>query len=176
MAGEPLASHDADIAVRLKRFEHHDVVARSIGTIAFGLYGCVAYLAQRGEPDVESGCPGHQLITLISDEETSAQSSWLAEHAGRSRVVLKADSYETQLWAAACGGGLALLPRFRADAEPALRRIRTLTQIPVAEIWLGVHRENRATPRIRMVLDCISDAARSRTALLNPSEPISTQA
>jgi DNA-binding transcriptional LysR family regulator len=49
-AGEPLASHDADIAVRLKRFEHHDVVARSIGTIAFGLYGCVAYLAQRGEP------------------------------------------------------------------------------------------------------------------------------
>jgi DNA-binding transcriptional LysR family regulator len=171
LAGEPLATHDADISVRLRRFEHHDVVARSIGTIAFGLYGCIAYLALRGAPDVESGCPGHQLITLLRDEESSAQSAWLAEHAGHARVILKADSYETQYWAAACGGGLALLPRFRADADPALRRVKTPAPIPGAEIWLGVHRENRATPRVRTVLNCISDAVRSRAAILNPAEP-----
>jgi DNA-binding transcriptional LysR family regulator len=176
LAGEPLATHDADISVRLRRFEHHDVVARNIGTIAFGLYGCIAYLARRGEPDVESGCPGHQLISLLSDDEISTQSAWLAEHAGHAQVVLKADSYETQYWAATCGGGLALLPRFRADAEPALRQVRTLTPIPGAEIWLGVHRENRATPRVRTVLDCISDAIRSRAAILSPAEPIYPQA
>src|SRR5215217_4911330 len=34
LIGEPLATHDADISVRLRRFEHHDVVARTIGTIA----------------------------------------------------------------------------------------------------------------------------------------------
>jgi DNA-binding transcriptional LysR family regulator len=170
LTGEPLATHDADISVQLRRFEHHDVVARSIGTIAFALYACVAYLVRHGEPDVESGCPGHQLITLLSDDESSAQSAWLAKHAGRARVVLKADSYETQHWAAACGGGIALLPRFRADAEPALRQIRTLTPIPSTEIWLGVHRENRATPRVRTVLDCISDAVRGRATLLSPAE------
>jgi DNA-binding transcriptional LysR family regulator len=176
LSGEPLATHDVDVAVRLRRFEHHDVVARNIGTIAFGLYGCITYIARRGEPDVESGCPGHQLIGLLSDDEISAQSAWLAENAGHAQVVLKADSYETQYWAAACGGGLALLPRFRADAEPSLRQVRTPTPIPSAEIWLGVHRENRATPRVRTVLNCVSDAVRARVAALSPTEPVDLQA
>jgi len=54
-AGEPLAAREADIAVRLRRFEHHDLVARAVGTVAFGFYGCVAYLARHGEPDLGSG-------------------------------------------------------------------------------------------------------------------------
>jgi len=170
LPGGPLATHDADIGVQLRRFEHQDLVVRSVGALAFGLYACVAYLARYGEPDVESGCPGHQLITLLNDGELSAQAAWLDQHAGRAQVVLKADSYETQHWSVACGGGLALLPRFRADAEPALRRIRTLTPVPGAEIWLGVHRENRATPRVRTVLDCIAETVRSRAAVLNPVE------
>jgi len=97
--------------------------------------------------------------------------AWLAEHAGRALVVLRADSHETQLWAAACGCGLALLPRFRAEAEPALRRIATPAPVPPAEVWLGVHGENRRLSRVRTVLDCIAEAVRSRAAMLNPSEP-----
>lgn len=165
---EPLAMQDADIAVRLRRFEHHNLVMRSIGAIAFGLYACVAYLARYGDPDVENGCPGHQIIAMRADRDFTAQAEWLAEHTGRAQVVLKADSYETQHWSAACGGGLAVLPRFRADAEPALQQIATLTPIPAAEIWLGVHRENRSVQRVRTVLDCIAQAVRSRAAVLNP--------
>jgi DNA-binding transcriptional LysR family regulator len=160
LLGEKLATHDADIAVQLQPFEPLELAAHSIGTITFGLYGCMAYLA----------CPGHQLITLLDERDLSAQATWLAEHAGRAQVVLKADSYETQHWAAYCGGGLALLPRFRADGEPALRRIMTPTPIPSAGIWLGAHRENRHVPRVRAVLDCIAEAVRSRAAALNPTE------
>ena len=125
LPGEPLATHDADISVRLKRFEHHELVARNIGSIAFGLYACADYLERSGVPDLDGGCSGHQLITLLDEQDFSAQSGWLATHAGRAQVVLKADSYETQHWAAHSGGGLALLPRFRADPEPAFRRIAT---------------------------------------------------
>lgn len=174
LPGEALATHDADISVRLRRFEHHDIVMRSIGALAFALYGCVAYLARFGEPDLGGGCAGHQLITLLDDRDLSGQAAWLTEYAGRAQVVLKADSYETQHWAAYCGGGLALLPRFRADAEPALRRIRTPTPVPDAEIWLGVHRENRATPRVRAVLDCIVAAVRSRAASYSSDSAFAT--
>lgn len=174
LPGEPLATQDAEISVRLRRFEHHDVILRSIGKLAFGLYACLAYLARFGEPDVRSGCPGHHLITLLDDQELSAQASWLHEHAGRAQVVLKADSYETLHWGAYCGNGVALLPRFRADAEPALRRISTPSPVPEAEIWLGVHRENRGTPRVRTVLDCISEAVRSQSTILNPAEAAGT--
>jgi DNA-binding transcriptional LysR family regulator len=176
LPGEPLATQDAEIAVRLRRFEHHELVVRNIGAVAFGLYGCVSYLARHGEPDLNSGCPGHQLIALLDDRNLSAQAAWLAEHAGRAQVVLKADSYETQHWAAYCGGGLALLPRFRADAEPALHRIATPTPVPSAEIWLGVHRENRPVPRVRTVLDCIAEAVRSRAAILDPVDRVAARA
>ena len=134
------------------------------------MYGCVAYIARHGEPDLGSGCAGHQLIALLDRHDHSGQAAWLAEHAGRAEVVLKADSYETQHWAAYCGGGLALLPCFRAAAEPALRRVRTPAPVPAAEIWLGVHRENRQVPRVRTVLDVIAEAVRSRSAMLNPPD------
>ena len=175
LPGEPLATRDAEIAVRLRRFEHHDLVVRNIGALAFGLYGCVAYLARHGEPDLGNGCIGHQLITARREGDLSTQAAWLDEHAGRAQVVLSADSYETQYCAAACGGGLALLPRFRADAEPALRRVTTPVAVPKAEIWLGVHREDRGTPRVRTVLDCIVEAVRSRAAVLNPMKPVGAE-
>lgn len=170
LPGELLATPAADLGVQLRRFEHHELWMRSIGRIAFGLYGCVSYIARHGEPDLGDGCAGHRLITLLDEQGPSGQAAWLAEHARRAEVVLRADSYETRHWAACCGGGLALLPRFRADAEPALRRIRTPAPVPSAEIWLGLHRENRKVPRVRTVLDVITDAARNRSAALNAPE------
>jgi DNA-binding transcriptional LysR family regulator len=167
---EPLATQDAEIAVRLRRFEHHELVVRNLGAVAFGLYSSLVYRARHGEPDLDHGCPGHQLISLLDDRNLTAQAAWLAEWAGHAQVVLKADSYETQHWAVHCGGGLALLPRFRAGAEPALHRIATGTPSPAAEIWLGVHRENRHVPRVRTVLDCIAEAVRSRVVILDPVE------
>ena len=164
------ATVQPDVAIRLRRFEHPDLKVRCLGRIAFGLYGCVAYLERHGEPDLGNGCVGHQLITLLDDRDLSTQAGWLAEHAGRAHVALRADSYETQHWVAACGGGLALLPRFRADAEPGLRRLAVPVPVPTAEIWLGVHRENRQVPRVRVVLDCLAEAVRSRSAILNPPE------
>ncbi|WP_375459270.1 LysR family transcriptional regulator [uncultured Enterovirga sp.] len=162
--GEPLAAQDVHIALQFLKFEQHDVLLRRIGDVAFGLYGSRSYLAAHGGPDLESGCSGAHLITLLDHRELSEQAAWLVEHAGRAQVVLKADSYETQFAAAASGGGLALLPRFRADAESTLSMVPTSTPAPGAQVWLGVHRENRQVPRIRTVLDCIADAVRDRLA------------
>ncbi len=173
-AASTSATSEPDVAVRLRRFEQHDFVVRNVGMVAFGLYGCDAYLERHGHPDVAGGCAGHKLITLLDERDLSEQASWLSEHAGRAHVALRADSYETQHSVASCAGGLALLPRFRADAEPSLRRLETPIPVPPAEVWLGVHRENRQVPRIRAVLDCLADAVRSRGPVLNP--PVSAAA
>ncbi len=163
------AHGDADVVVRLRRFDDQDLVVRNIGTIAFGLYACVAYFARHGEPIFGDGLAGHRLITLLHDHELSAQEAWLIENAGQAKVTFKADSQESQYWAAYCSGGLAVLPRFRADAEPALRLIATPTAVPPASVWLGVHRDSRAIPRVRVVLDCIAEALRIRAPALDPS-------
>ena len=130
MPGAGPGGREADIVLRLRRFEDQDVIVRKIGEIAFGLYGCLDYFVRHGEPDLADGCPGQQLITLLDDEDLSLQSAWLSHHAGRARIALRVDSYETQHWAAYSGGGLALLPRFRADTEPALHRVETPVPYP----------------------------------------------
>ena len=153
--------------MQLRRFEHHDLIIRSIGTLAFGLFGSIAYIEKRGS-DVADGCVGHQLITLLDDRELSRQAAWLSQYGDRGAVVARADSYETQHAMTVCGAGLAVLPRFRADAEPSLRRLNTAAPIPGAEIYLAVHRANRDVPRLRIVLDDIANTIRGKARLLNP--------
>ena len=168
LSEEPLASRDADIGVQLRRFQHHDLIVRSIGTVAFGLFGSIAYIERRGS-DVAEGCAGHQLITLLDERELSRQAAWLSDYGDRGTVIARADSYETQYAMTVCGAGLAVLPRFRADAEPLLRRFTTTAPIPDAEIYLAVHRENRDVPRLRVVLDYIAKTIRTKSLLLNPA-------
>ena len=164
---EPILLRDADIAVQLRRFEHQDLIVRTIGTVAFGLFGSADYIEKRGS-DIAHGCAGHQLITLLNDRELSRQAAWLSQHGGRGAVVARADSYETQHAMTVCGAGLAVLPRFRADAEPLLRRFITAAPIPDAAIYLAVHRENRDIPRLRVVLDDIANTIRTKSPLLDP--------
>jgi DNA-binding transcriptional LysR family regulator len=166
-----LAMREADIAVRLARFEGHDLVARRIGTMAHGLYASPGYLDRHGTPDFAAGCAGHRLVSGLDGAEVPAVADWLAEIAPRATVALRTDSPESQLQAALCGQGLACLPRLRGDAAgDGLRRLRPPSTGAVAEIWLAVHKDNRRTPRIRLVLDAIAAAVRERAGELDPPE------
>jgi DNA-binding transcriptional LysR family regulator len=91
-----LAMREADIAVRLTRFEQHDLVARRIGTMAHGLYASPIYLERYGPPDFAAGCPGHRLVTGLDGAEVPQLASWLAEVAPRATAALRTDSPEAQ--------------------------------------------------------------------------------
>jgi DNA-binding transcriptional LysR family regulator len=165
-----LAMREADIAVRLSRFEQHDLVARRVGGLAFGLYASPGYVERHGEPDFGAGCPGHRLIAGLDGSEVPQVAGWLAEAAPRAIVAMRTDSPEAQLQAALGGVGMASLPRLRGDAEPErLRRLRPPTPPPlVVDIWLAVHKDNRRTPRIRLVTDAVAAAVRERAGELAP--------
>ena len=166
-----LAMREADIALRLTRFEQHDLVARRVGTMAHGLYASPAYLDRYGTPDFAAGCPGHRLVTGLDRAEVPQVASWLAEVAPRAAVALQTDSPEAQLKAALCGEGMACLPRLRGDASGGvLLRLRPPLPQTVVEIWLAVHKDNRRTPRIRLVLDVVAAAVRDRADALDPPE------
>jgi DNA-binding transcriptional LysR family regulator len=163
-----LAMREADISVRMRQPEQHDLIVRRIGSIAFGLYATSEYLKQYGEPDFDEGCPGHHLITQLEDSQEMTQSAWLTEMASRSLVVLQTSSHEAAVLAAANGGGLACLARFRGDEEPRLTRLTVPTEPPSAEIMLLVHKDNRDTPRIRVVLDHVTESIQALNHKLQP--------
>lgn len=164
-----VTAHDVDILVQFRRPEEGDIVVRRIGAAAFGLYASLAYLARHGEPDFGAACVGHHMVAMANDGELPALADWLAQVAGQAGVLLRADNRETLLWAALQGGGLALLPRFRGDAEPALQRLNPPSSPPSAEIWVCVHPEVRRLPRVRAVLDCVAETFRRVQGALDPS-------
>jgi DNA-binding transcriptional LysR family regulator len=163
-----LAMREADISVRMRQPEQHDLIVRRIGSIAFGLYATSEYLKQYGEPDFDEGCPDHHLITQMEDSQEMTQSAWLTEMASRSLVVLQTSSHEAAVLAAANGGGLACLARFRGDEEPRLTRLTVPNEPPSAEIMLLVHKDNRDTPRIRVVLDHVTESIQALNDKLQP--------
>lgn len=168
-----LAMREADISVRLKQPEQHDLVVRRIGTVAFGLYASPDYLARHGEPDYGGGCPGHHLVTQLEGLQDATQTDWLAELAPRARIALQTSSHEAALAAAVQGAGLASLIRFRADRENGLVRVEVPplpSPIPSAGIWLVVHKDNRQTPRMRVALNHISQWVGALGPKLDPKD------
>ncbi len=147
-------------------------LARRIGGLAYSLYASPAYLERHGEPDFGAGCPGHRLVTGLDGSEVPQVAGWLAEVAPRATVAMRTDSPEAQLQAALCGEGMACLARVRGDANKGrLRRVRPPQAAASADIWLAVRKDNRRTPRIRLVMDTIAAAVRERAVELDPSEP-----
>jgi DNA-binding transcriptional LysR family regulator len=157
-----LAMREADISLRMRQPEQHDLVVRRIGGIAFGIYATHAYIQEQGGLDYRDGCVGHRLITQIDDTQEMTQSAWL--------TVLQTSSHEAAVLAAANGGGLACLARFRGDEEPRLTRLPVPIEPPGADILLLVHKDNRDTPRIRVVLTHITDCIHELAAVLQPSD------
>ena len=164
-----LARREADIAVRLARFEGHEIVARKVADVAHGLYASADYLERHGQPELSSGCVGHRIVTVQDDQTALPEAAWLARVASRAAVSLRSNSRAVQLQAALDGMGLAGLPRAFADGVPGLVRIATDNDPPpMRELWIGVHRDTRHAPRIRAVLDHLSDGLKAARPSLAP--------
>jgi DNA-binding transcriptional LysR family regulator len=164
-----LSMREADISVRLKRPDRHDLIVRRIGSVAFGLYASPDYLKRYSELNFDGGCPGHHLITQLEDIQDATQTGWLADLAPRARVAVQTSSHEAAVSAAVHSGGLACLARFRADREGGLTRLSVPSPVPSAGIWLVVHRDNRQMPRIRIALTHITECVRKLADKLNPA-------
>ncbi len=155
-----LSMREADIAVKLEPSDRNDLVVRRVGSMAFGLYASPLYLQRHGMPDFTIGCEGHRLMTSLDDVDGDDQAAWFTQVASRTRPGLQTSSHEALVVAARCGGGLACLARFRADPDPCLTMLPTLATAPAADIYILVHKDSRATPRIQVTTMAIAHAIR----------------
>ncbi|WP_437308394.1 LysR family transcriptional regulator [Sorangium sp. So ce388] len=168
-----LPRREADIALRPAAFEHHEVFQREVARIGFGLYASEAYLSERGPPDFGRQCEGHALVTMSSDEPPAvADLPWLRAVAAQARVAARTNGREAQATMGAAGVGLVCLPRYLGDATAGLRLLTPPSPPPERALWLGVHRDARAVPRVKALVAFIADAlAPLRRALLPDARP-----
>lgn len=150
-----LIEREADLAIRMVRFEHNELISRRMGTMVCALYASRAYLDAHPQPLSE---PGHTMITVMPDMAHQNEALWLADKVPQGEVVYRTNSRDAQAGVAQAGVGIACLPLYLAEAKPGLERLVHAGLGPAREIWLGVHRDLRDMPRIRAVIDAL-DAA-----------------
>lgn len=164
-----LSRREADVALRLAPFEQHEAVVRRIGDMAFAAYAGERYLMVHGKPDFAQGASGHAVVTLQEDLALLPEARWLAQLAPHARVKLKTNSRDAQLQAVLSGYGIAALPCYLAQDQPGLCELTGAEKRLVRGIWLGVHKDTRHVPRVRLVIDTIVDVLRLQVGRLTPS-------
>jgi len=159
-----LSRREADLAIRMTRFDGNQLFSRRIATTACAIYASTEYLARHGD-DLKGG--GHSVITVLEDQLHLPEPRWLTELTPGARVSFRSNSRSTQLGAVAAGLGVACLPCIMADSKPGVKRVQRAGMGPEREVWLGVHADLRHMPRIRAVIDAIDavfEQSRSRFA------------
>lgn len=156
-----LARGDADLAIRLVPPDP-DLVARTVGTVRYGLYAARAYLDRHGKP-TESWA-GHAIVRPSRELARGPEATWLATHAGAARTVLHVSSLVTAAVAVEQGLGLTVLPQNLAAMHPGARLVRALPEIPARKVYLVMHPEQRRVERVRVVAKAIAEEIGRRLA------------
>lgn len=157
-----LSKREADIAVRVTRFEGHEVFARKIGQFAVGLYASRSYLERWGG----NGPP--RLVMVLDDQMHLPEVKWLRDTYPGATDAIRSNSRDVHLWAVRSGIGIGGLSRFLTVDDPDLVHLNTDQPDLMREIWIGVHGDMRHMPRIRAVMDSITQAIATNKALLSP--------
>lgn len=157
-----LSKREADIALRMTRFEGNAIVARRVGKLAIGVYATRAYLDQTKHAN-------DRLVTVLEDQSHLPEAIWLRELFPTAEITFRSNSREAQLWATKNSAGIAALARYRADSEPELLRLQTDIADLTRDIWIGVHSDMRHMPRIRAVMDAVAGALKANSGILNPN-------
>jgi DNA-binding transcriptional LysR family regulator len=162
-----LTRGEADIALRADRFTQNDLAARKVADFAFAAYAAPAYLAARGRPDLARGASGHVTLPPPAAMSDSPQAQWFEALTGAARPGLRANTFHTLVAAGEAGMGIVCLPRFLGDAS-GLTRLAAPLPAPPRELWLGIHKDIRDTPRFRVMSDFLAAALKRQSVKLNP--------
>src|SRR5262249_34715322 len=122
------------------------------------LYAARAYLERRGRPArPDQDLAGHHVILFADSPAFELENAWLAARTAGAHVVLRSASRSSLYAATVAGLGTGLLPRPAADGQPELERIPIESPPEPRHIWVGVHRDLARSPRVRAVLDFLSE-------------------
>lgn len=166
-AVKDLSRREAEVALRTFRTRDPAIVARRACDIGYALYASRAFLARapvRRARDLADR-------PLLAGPESDREARWLRALTGDVAPRFTCVVAVALVAAARAGAGVAVLPRFLGDAEPELVEV-ALPDAPPAPydtLWLTVHKDLRATPRVRAVKEFLVDTlAKEASALRGP--------
>lgn len=128
-----------------------------IGQFSCHLYASPQYLADRGTPGTVEALRDHVFVGYIDDLIQLNAVRWLEDAIANPTIAFHSSSMLSQLFSAAAGGGLVMLPAFsraeRFGLVPVLQ-----AEIDVRRnVWMSTHQLLRRVPRISTVLSFLTE-------------------
>ncbi|WP_255423859.1 LysR family transcriptional regulator [Xanthomonas sp. SI] len=153
-----LSRREADVALRLVRSTEASSVVRKLAQMPFALYASRDYAAAHRPED-------WTFIAYDAQFADMPQQQWLLDIAGKRTVGCELSDIGSHLAAARAGAGVAGLPCFLGDADPAMLRLEHTGSVFSRDIWLVVHRDLRRAAPVRAVLDFVAAAVAATPGL-----------
>lgn len=156
-----LTKRDADIAIRPAASAPETLVGRRVATIATAIYGAVQAMPESGLGDPAA----HDWVGPDDSLAHLGFAKWLRTAVPPERIVYRSNSLLGLVAAVRAGLGLAALPCFLADPDPAVCRVAPVLPEMATGLWLLTHPDLRKVARVRAFLDEMAeDLGRLRPA------------
>ncbi|WP_448647393.1 LysR family transcriptional regulator [Pseudomonas mohnii] len=139
---------EADIFLGFFEPKGHGFHTELLATFDLHLYASEGYLSERGNPNSQN-LDAHHFVGYIEELIQIDAVRWLDDLIINPKIVFHSNSMLSQLFAAAAGVGLILLPSFSQAERFGLQKIQ-LDRPPITrELWLSVQQDLRYIARIK---------------------------
>lgn len=155
-AAENLMHREADIALRMFRPEHGDLLAQKVADLPIGLYASRGYLDRVGRPETPDALLA---LDFVGYDRSDVIQRVMAANGFRVTRDFFPLRCEDQLvnWALVCaGGGVGGFQRAIGDSDPRVERIADFVRLPVLPVWLVVPAALRDVPRVACVREALA--------------------
>lgn len=165
-----LVRREADIAIRMFRPEQPDLIAKRVGSIAYGLYASPKYLDKHGMPGNLRALKRHYAVAADESLALLSKEAWqtFERFFGKRHIVYRSNSFLGQLQAVRAGYGIGALSCQMVKDDPLCVRILSDEMNFANELWLVAHADLRRNARIRAVYDFLVELADRHRVMLNP--------
>jgi DNA-binding transcriptional LysR family regulator len=158
-----LSRREADLLIREQVPDVGDIIARKLGRVAYAIYAHRSMTVVRLTPAAFKTVPW---VGFDDDHTYMPGQRWLQERLEGARPAIRCNNWLVVLATARSGGGFAILPCYLADPDPDLQRVGSPIADVFADQWLLVHRDLRALPRVRAVMDAMIELFQQERPLL----------
>lgn len=156
-----LSKREADVAIRPSNAPPGDLVGRRLVDLGMAVYG-PANDTVAAKVDLQERSwvgPGSRLL----DQPLR---NWMAEQGHDSRCHVRVDTLIGMQASVRAGLGVAVLPCYLADGDPALKQLSNPIPGLRYGLWFLTHPDLRDVARIRSLLEFMTDAIRAREDVL----------
>jgi DNA-binding transcriptional LysR family regulator len=150
---EDLLRRDADIAVRMVRPRQKSLLARRVGKSPVGLFAHRAYAERFGLPKSLDDLEGHCMIGFDRNDQPLKSLGPMPRALSREMFSFRSDNDVAQFAALRCGVGIGGCQHGIARNYPELVGVLSKTIRFELDMWVVMHEDMRATPRVRRLFD-----------------------